>query len=556
MPEHLLDIEQTFGRLLGKEIPLFEHVQPSIITILKAYGENNLSNLLGYLFKGEDHPLLKRIFLNALLDCFDFDPEIPQDDDIDNYLSEIKVHLEYETQFGRIDILIRRDHHQPSKRWAVIIENKIHHTLNNDLDDYFYTTGQRFEILPKQMAVVVLALRNTSAGLQSHIPSQIILHSTLKANVHKSYQDNFHQFNDRSSTLILTEYLRHIDDMYLVSSNYANDASVDFFTQHRLLINRLCRERWNWTFDSLASRNKKYLFEHLHRADKVVALQEHVLKGMDRAFDHYLGLTGRSVGGNSTVRYFRGNGSSFDLIRYQLDYKGYYSGEKSQLEFKSWLHTSVLKKMHIDTLESGIEYALGIVNGQYQGLSGDWELVHTSQYTPDHANIAKVIKENLSNNWLTLEDVLSKAFEERQLRDRYVLLRQLLSDAHYQCEDHGTGFVFKDDILDFFLRYKVNFVAPDYTEITLYVNINQWPACWQVLRKSSKAKLFTQFNDHQSWHLPEIRDEDSHDSVMNFDAMAKRSYREPDEEKAVERFKEELNLFKLLEVELQYQYKL
>lgn len=125
MPTGILEIERDFGALLKKELPQFEKVQPSLITILKAYSETNLSNLLGYLFRGEDHALLKQIFLRCLIDHIDTGDEFPNENDIERYLTEIKIDIEYSTKFGRIDILIRRHHSTQSKRWAIIIENKI-----------------------------------------------------------------------------------------------------------------------------------------------------------------------------------------------------------------------------------------------------------------------------------------------------------------------------------------------------------------------------------------------------------------------------------------------
>jgi len=546
MPNQIIEIERTFGALLKKQIPQFEKVQPSLITILKAYSETNLSNLLGYLFRGDDHLLLKQIFLRTLIDHFDLPDEFPPDEDIEQYLSEVKVDIEYATKFGRIDILIRRDHPTKSKRWAIIVENKLYHTLNNDLDDYYFSVCSDFYMLPQNVVVVILALRNTFWGLHKHIKSQIILHKDLKESIALAYFEHLSKINDRTATLIINEYLRHIDDLYLTSSSSSNEKCFEFFFENQTLINKLNQEQESWTYDDLNPINRKYLFDHKHKTELISILQKRVMAEMDESFFHFLELSGRGVSGNSAVPYFRGSGSSYSLIRYQLDYQSFYQGDSKTVSFKVWLSRSVLDQMGIDNTND--DFAVAFHAAEISCCSHnapDWELVFKGNFQPENAIIYEVIKHNLTDRWLDLEDFLGREFDKYQTGQFYNKLRDILQEAGYNIEDHDEGLVFTMDEIDFTLKYKVAFVAPDYTEIILYGNIHQWNSYQKIIESDPAIKTFILFDNYQAGYIPELRD-DRGDSVLNFEALIKRSFREKDHAKALTKFEEEMSQFSKL----------
>jgi len=91
--------------------------------------ENVNSNYLAFFLREkEEHKKaehnLGRLFFDSLLEVLGLN--------ISDFQGEYEVKREFPTKRGnRIDIVIK------SEDWAIIIENKIYHILNNNLDDYW-----------------------------------------------------------------------------------------------------------------------------------------------------------------------------------------------------------------------------------------------------------------------------------------------------------------------------------------------------------------------------------------------------------------------------------
>lgn len=62
--------------LIPGEIPTPKPIHPSLISILRAHSEINLSNLLAYFFKGIYNPKLQDVFLTALIDSIDIEDSV------------------------------------------------------------------------------------------------------------------------------------------------------------------------------------------------------------------------------------------------------------------------------------------------------------------------------------------------------------------------------------------------------------------------------------------------------------------------------------------------
>lgn len=411
------------------------------------------------------------------------------------------------------------------------------------MDDYFFTVCSDFDILPQNVVVAILALRKTSLSFHRHIKSEVIQHDALQQSILQVYMDHISQVNDRTATLIVNEYIRHIDDLYLQSTSSANLKCMEFFFDNKERINALTAQLPEWEFDRLNLANCKYLFDHKHKAEQIAGLQKRILAEMDRVFTHYLDLTGRAVSGNSQVPYFRGSGSSYDMIRYQLDYRSFFCGEAASVTFKAYLSRPVLESCGVDPADEEFIGELNKVGCSFSQNSDKWVLISEQSYHPESANIYQVVRDNLNENWLDFETYLGGVSDQNQTQLFYRQVAANLAAEGYECREHESGLLFTNDEIDFSLQYKVAFIAPDYVETILYGNISQWGFYHRLLDNNPATETFILFDRRQAQAIPEIRDETRMDSVLNFEALVKKSFREKDTGKALQRFMNELGQF-------------
>lgn len=109
------------------QIPEFKTKPKTFLEIARQpHYENVISNIYAfYLDPNEEHGL-GDLFINSLVTCLNAKRE---NDWIEDF-TDFEIHTEYSTKKGRIDILLL------SSDSAIIIENKIYHHLNNNLQEY------------------------------------------------------------------------------------------------------------------------------------------------------------------------------------------------------------------------------------------------------------------------------------------------------------------------------------------------------------------------------------------------------------------------------------
>ncbi len=120
------ELYDEFQSLLSYPIVLKEPIPDSLFTICGYPSHENVwSNVYQY-FLGKAKPPLRQLFLFALEECVT---------GYDLKMKSYVVRREVETQKGgRVDLVI---HDEDGKSKAILIENKVYHTLENDLKDYY-----------------------------------------------------------------------------------------------------------------------------------------------------------------------------------------------------------------------------------------------------------------------------------------------------------------------------------------------------------------------------------------------------------------------------------
>jgi hypothetical protein len=519
--------------LLKKPIPKFEKIQPSFITILRAHSETNLSNLLVYFFKGEDHPQLKEIFLTSLVDCINLDSKRENILGDDNFLYElfddgfesIEIHNEYPTKLGRIDILIVKEHKNQSESAAIIIENKLYHELNNDLDDYFYTVCNDYNLLPKNVAVVLLSLKEIHSESPMYMKNAQVLHKNLMKAVAGDVAKNINVLNDRSAGLLVTEYFRHINDLYLKSSSYGNEKSLDYYSESRIAVNSIAGKMQKFQIENLAEfseEEKKHLIENKSQIDLIVKLHEDVIKFSDDCFNHYLKITDRNVQGKD---YFRGRGLAFDAIRYKLNFQEHLHSD-APIKFGVWLNGAVVKEHLIKLDSKEIQAELSALKVSIANASNNnWFQIHEEDLEIDSSLLETILREKIDGEWGKFEEAIANTIR-KSLIDKFnqevIGFLEVEGSFTSKIDSTNSSINYSFSASEGFVQYSIKHSPPDLIEVILYVNTDFWENVSKVLKAKKEFIVFTVV---QSYRIPELKDESLGSSQVNYDALLKRSYR-------------------------------
>ncbi|WP_405330209.1 PD-(D/E)XK nuclease family protein [Leeuwenhoekiella sp. LLG6367-2.1] len=120
------------------EIPIIEPKPLTFLEIAKQpHYENVLSNIYAFFFDIEQEHGFGDLFINSLLQLIQ-ESEIGKQKQALQSFNDFSIETEYSTKKGgRIDLLLHNE------QQAIIIENKVYHFLNNDLDDYWESTQEK-----------------------------------------------------------------------------------------------------------------------------------------------------------------------------------------------------------------------------------------------------------------------------------------------------------------------------------------------------------------------------------------------------------------------------
>jgi len=529
--------EKEIG-LLNEGIPKYERIKPGFISILKAHSETNLTNFLTYLFKGEDYPQLQEIFLQSFIDCINLDHS---DDNflnemLDDGFKDIKVYPEYQTKFGKIDILIVKESGRKSKRIAIIIENKLYHELNNDFDDYFLSVCNDLDIFPKNIAVVALSLKPFNYAFPNYMKHGKVLHSELKEAILKELGINGSIKKNRSAQFFVNEYIKHIEDLYLERAVYSNEKCIKFYRQNRKLINSILIKAIGMSFGEFEKggpSDKRELFDFQQKIGHLSQMKNSVNNYALESFNHYLTLTERKVQGPG---YFRGRGLAFDAIRYKLDFQNYFNNE-DQISLEVWLNGKFLSDRGIDIKDISFQSAFNSIGVTLTDvIDNGWFKIHTGAFDIDNKNLTNIFRDKIDIQWDELETTLSLSIAKNLNSNFNEIVISFLDDQRgfeYKIIEDGKAVQFAYTTTMAFYQYCIKYTPPDLIEIILYVENSAWEDIERVI---SHKKGFIKFTQAQSYQIPELKDEQLGGYNRNYDALLKKSYR-------IKNFDEVKNLF-------------
>ena len=110
--------------------------------------ENVMSNIYAFYFSISEVHGMHDLFITSLLELIN-ESKLGKEKKV-NEISDFEVETEVTTRKnGRIDILLS------TPDYAIIIENKVYHTLNNDLEDYWLSTKITDNLLENKIGIVL-----------------------------------------------------------------------------------------------------------------------------------------------------------------------------------------------------------------------------------------------------------------------------------------------------------------------------------------------------------------------------------------------------------------
>lgn len=213
-----------------------ERVSPSIFEIAGyAHYENVISNILAFLLNPTNEHGLGSLVLDSLL---------PSSAEGRVSIKDVQVNREYFTDSrGRIDILMTTESH------VIVIENKIFHYLNNDLNDYANTAGRSYGNGGKELVKLILGVRREDAS---------------GGFVSVTYREFIAKIRQKMGDYVSTEsqkWLLYLLDLIASIETYSGgkmklSATEEFFVKNGEQVERLIEER-NRFLDRLSMKVKE-----------------------------------------------------------------------------------------------------------------------------------------------------------------------------------------------------------------------------------------------------------------------------------------------------------
>ncbi|STY46847.1 Uncharacterised protein [Klebsiella pneumoniae] len=184
-------LEELLTRL--KSLPVAEKSETNIFSVgARGHYENPVSDLLAFFIDPDAPHGLNTLVLGALLEC------LPAHVDASLLSPPAR---EVMTQKGtRIDLLLE------SKEWAMVLENKIWHQLNNPFNDYSGYLEQKHPD-KKPFLVVSVARRTGSRRLDRNKLQYVYFCSVARA------RHGMHYFPLNKWQVLLREFILHLETL-------------------------------------------------------------------------------------------------------------------------------------------------------------------------------------------------------------------------------------------------------------------------------------------------------------------------------------------------------
>jgi hypothetical protein len=215
-------------------LPNYDNHYQSFYNIIGVHDKENYnSNVLAYFFNPEVGHGLGTLWIDALLELAQAQGKAQNTADWN--FDEVHIRREKSTKDGkRIDLVISGDN------WAIIIENKIHHWLHNDLNNYWKSIKK-----PNKVGLV-LSVGQTAIPAKAKDNFINILHTELNEKVKLSLPElgDKPEMEMLRQHIFIHDYFQHINKLYEYQKyQVAMKAHIgDYFT-HKAEIEKVVKFR-------------------------------------------------------------------------------------------------------------------------------------------------------------------------------------------------------------------------------------------------------------------------------------------------------------------------
>lgn len=508
--------------LLAVKIPAIVEEHPSIITVLHAHSELNLSNLIYYFLKGKFSKQIQEAFIKSFVEAIreEIGDEGPRflENLWDAEPENLEITTEYTTKAGRIDLLIVFNGKYINEKCALIIENKLYHEANNDFDDYYHSVSDFENIDPANIWTVLLCLKDDGVTIPKNLSFSKVFQNVLKdiilINIHETENDDL----TAKTKQLFDEYVQHIKDLYADYDITLNKTCVDFFLEKRSEINSVLTyvssQEFDGDIDDKSIKSLKSVCD--------------VVRDYFRArFKNYLSITNRSVGGPG--EYFRGKGLSFDIIRYHIDYENYFKSNTDTVDLKVFLNKTETERLAIDFTSTEYQQlfeSLGVITPIVFDNQA-WSMICQDSFQLDDSLFRSIQRDKLDGGWSDLEFLLAQSkkihfktiFEDILLEflgsHRNSASRELIDESYsvISSEFPTTSSLYK---------YLIYYTPTDLVEVFFYLDSIYWDEFLDSFYDQLKEnKLFIPFNEKHSVRFDEI----VNDNDQHFYPVVKKSFR-------------------------------
>lgn len=233
---------QTF--LDNHEIPRIKKKPKTFLGIAKQpHYENVLSNIYAFYFNVNEEHGMGDLFLKSLIECIK-NSELK--DRNFNGFTEFDIETEYYTEGigltgkkGYIDLLLYNDEQ------AIIIENKVNHHLDNDLDDYWNSIKLDTESTSSKIGILLSLKPISKDNYKQYVCRDEFINITHQEFLKRVMKNSGEYLIDAKDKYIV--YLKDLTQNILnISRPTMNEEDIGFYIENKQKINQLVSFKYNF----------------------------------------------------------------------------------------------------------------------------------------------------------------------------------------------------------------------------------------------------------------------------------------------------------------------
>jgi len=320
------------------------------------YSENIISNWYSFFFDTEEEHKLSNLFLNSLIDLINEKSKSEREIEMDG----CSVIREFSTGKGFIDLVVY-DGEEEDLNSAIIIENKINASLNNDLDDYFTS----IKVKDKKVGIV------------------------LSINEMKIENDNFinithYKFAKRVKENLPSHLLKAHDKHLLYLKDFLE--TIEYISKPLEM-----------------DENIKFYIKNIEKINKLIEIK-------DKAEQYIVDSISREVTKSDYLQWARKNKDSITLsvsssnLRMYIFYTDIF--EVGEFELSLWLNSKDDVLKFDKSLKRKIEDKFESTSFEWEKQGDTWLLISSQNYNDisekDFAEIGKIILDKIESDFSEL----------------------------------------------------------------------------------------------------------------------------------------------------------